>query len=285
MTCYRPIQLKRPRTLRDGSVMDAVPMPVPCGRCDGCLLERSRQWAVRCMCEHYYHDSSYFVTLTYNDESLVWGHQVPTLYKPHLQKFLKRLRKALNYRIRYFACGEYGSTTARPHYHLIIFGLTLDDLAFYRVSPSGHNIYLSPFLQSVWGLGDVFIGDVSFESCAYIARYTLKKHYGADRSYYDELGILPEFSTQSLKPGIGANFFHQYFSDMFPRDSFNFEGIDLKPPRYFLKLLQATNPEMYDSIMAARKLLADDQFSENSTERLSVRGRVKAAAIKRLSRD
>lgn len=282
MTCYAPIQLKKPRVLRDGSCHDAIPMPVPCGRCDGCLLERSRQWAVRCMHERLMHDDAYFLTLTYRDDDLVWGDKYPTLFKPHLQNFFKRLRN--HCKVRHFSCGEYGSDNKRPHYHSIVFGLPLSDLTLYRVSDTGSKIYLSPFLTRLWSHGDVFIGDVTFQSCAYVARYTLKKSFGPAADVYKELGIFPEFSTCSLKPGIGASWLDKYFTDVFPRDEFYFEAIKMKPPRYYLKLLQKSNSSLYDSIMAARKALAMANFDESSTDRLKVKGIIKHSQISRLRR-
>lgn len=284
MTCYSPIQLKKPRTLKEGTLADVLPIPVPCGRCDGCLLERSRQWAVRCMHEQMMHESSYFLTLTYNDENLVWGANHPTLYKPHLQKFFKRLRKRLKYPLRFFACGEYGTEGRRPHYHAIVFGLQIDDLIFYRTSEAGHKVYLSKFLTDVWSYGDVYIGDVTFQSCAYVARYTLKKQFGPDARIYKELGLQPEFSTCSLKPGIGGTWLNKYFFDVFPLDVCVSNGIKMKPPRYYLKLLQKSNPTLYLSIMNARKTLALDNMEESSTSRLKIKAIIKKHAISRLRR-
>ena len=120
-------------------------LKIPCGRCVGCRLERSRQWANRCMLELQYHESSYFVTLTYDDEHVpvtYYSENVDgearsglTLRARDLQLFMKRLRKEHSYeRLRFFACGEYGSNSYRPHYHAIIFGLTLDDFCLYQTS-------------------------------------------------------------------------------------------------------------------------------------------------------
>jgi hypothetical protein len=129
-------------------------LKIPCGRCVGCRLEKSRQWANRCMLELQYHESSFFVTLTYDDDHVPVTYysenddgearSALTLRFRDLQLFLKRLRKEHYYeRLRFFACGEYGSTTYRPHYHAIIFGLTLDDLRPYKRSPQGYDYFIS----------------------------------------------------------------------------------------------------------------------------------------------
>lgn len=188
-------------------------LKIPCGRCIGCRLERSRQWANRCMLELQYHESSYFVTLTYDDEHVPVTYYAEddlgtarggfTLRSRDLQLFMKRLRKAHpNDRIRFFACGEYGSTTYRPHYHAIIFGLTLDDLRFYKRSPQNYDYFISDSLAKCWGLGYAVVGAVTWETCAYTARYIMKKALGDEAEVYEHFNIEPEFVRMSRKPGI-----------------------------------------------------------------------------------
>ena len=97
---------------------------IPCGKCDGCRLDYARQWADRCMLEAKYHDKNSFITLTYNDDNIpVAENGNYTLVKKDFQDFMKRLRESIgDVKIRYYACGEYGSKSLRPHYHAIIFG-------------------------------------------------------------------------------------------------------------------------------------------------------------------
>jgi len=139
------------------------PVQIPCGQCIGCRLAYSRQWANRCMLELEYHDSAYFVTLTY-DEAHVPKHYYPdpetgealpsmSLCKRDFQLFMKRLRKAFpDDKIRFFAAGEYGTKTFRPHYHAIIFGLHLDDLVYYKRGEGSFAYYNSPSLQKCWSV-------------------------------------------------------------------------------------------------------------------------------------
>ena len=67
-------------------------LSLPCGRCVGCRLERSRQWAVRCMHEASMHMFNSFVTLTYDDHLPEYN----SLNYKHFQDFMKRLRKSHN---------------------------------------------------------------------------------------------------------------------------------------------------------------------------------------------
>ncbi len=157
---------------------------VPCGRCIGCRLQKSKDWANRCLLELDYHESSYFVTLSYdnehvhhsefiNDDGVVTD--ILTCKKRDFQLFMKRLRKAFPEQfIRYFACTEYGETTARPHCHAILFGLKLDDLRPIKVTELGDTLYTSDTLASIWQNGIVSLGEVTWESCAYAARYVAK---------------------------------------------------------------------------------------------------------------
>lgn len=146
---------------------------LPCGQCVGCRLERSRQWALRCVHEASLHDSNLFVTLTYDDEHLP---EFNSLYYPDFQKFMKRLRKKFSREnIRFYMCGEYGETTLRPHYHVILFNFDLPDRRLYRRSHSGDHLFTSEILTKIWGKGFCPFGNVTFQSAAYTARYIMKK--------------------------------------------------------------------------------------------------------------
>lgn len=222
---------------------------IPCGKCISCRLKKSREWANRCMLELPYHEQSWFVTLTYDDDHLPTniafenGFFVEngTLVKKDLQDFFKRLRKNYKYdnHIKYYACGEYGSDeyTHRPHYHCIIFGLKLDDLTVYKTSRLGFNYYNSEFLNSVWPFGHVVIADVSWDTCAYTARYIMKKKFGLSAEEYEADNILPEFTVMSLKPAIGYEYFKDHKSQIYDLDSISIStsrgGKTFKPPKYF----------------------------------------------------
>lgn len=148
MPCYYPLdgwRSKKPNQngrfpvvfTADEAQID-MPMKIPCGNCIGCRLERSRQWAIRCLHESSLYDDNCFITLTYNEENLPYGE---SLNKRDFQLFMKKLRKAIApKKIRFFACGEYGTnqdltnldTLGRPHFHAIIFNHDFADKTLCR---------------------------------------------------------------------------------------------------------------------------------------------------------
>lgn len=258
---------------------------VPCSRCIGCRLERSRQWALRCDNEASMHKDNAFLTLTYRDEELTLGNYAPTLVPKDLELFWKRLRKEIGYGIRYFACGEYGSTTRRPHYHACVFGLAVPDKKLYSIK-NGNRIYSSDMLDNIWGLGNVRVGDVTFESAAYVARYVVDKKLGEDSVFYEEQGIEPEFCRMSRRPGIGMPWLERFSGDVFNSGyQITRNGVKCKPPRYYVDKFKANEPE----IMKKRKIESinkmDDNREDNTWTRLRIKQTVKKAAIKSLTRD
>lgn len=180
---------------------------VPCGRCIGCRIDYSRTWANRMIMELQDNPKAIFLTLTYNNVHVpIAENGRMTLNVRDVQLFFKRLRFHFpDKRIRYYLAGEYGPKNMRPHYHAIVYGL--DILDFDDLRQIGHNAlsqayYTSQELEDIWANGFILLSPVSHKTCAYVARYTMKKHYG-DREHYDRLGIKPEFSVCSRKPGIG----------------------------------------------------------------------------------
>lgn len=179
---------------------------VPCGQCAACRLNKAREWSIRIMNEMNYYDASCFLTLTYEDSNLPENR---SLVKKDLQNFLKRFRNEFSYPIRYYASGEYGEETHRPHYHLIVFGVSCDNPVFknrkFSRSKKGKVGY-ECHLDS-WPQGLAYVGDVTYDSACYVAKYTMKKVKGK-KAYeaYEAKGIQPEFSLMSLKPGIGARY-------------------------------------------------------------------------------
>jgi len=278
---------------------------VSCGRCVGCLLARGRDWTVRCMHELDSHAESWFLTLTYKDDSLVVNQFLPSLHPPHLQQFWKDLRKAIYpARIRFFACGEYGDRTQRPHYHAIVFGLSIPDRTFYSVR-NGNTLYKSEWLNDLWGHGDVVIGDVTSDSVAYVCRYCLKKlHAQSSDVGYRASGRVPEYIVMSRRPGIGHDFYSRYYSQFLFRDSVSLSSsFSSRLPRYYDKLysrffsyldspdfvfssLSILSPPPLDytpeSITARRVLAAQERFDESLPSRLASRRVVQEARLSRL---
>lgn len=196
---------------------------IPCGQCIGCRLDYSSQWASRCVLEMQDHKSNCFITLTYDDDHVPanWACSLRTrkefvsytLDKRDLQLFWKRLRKAFpDRKIRYYAAGEYGDKSARPHYHAIIFGLGIDEFSDKFIVDQdvrGYTYYSSSQLEKIWSKGNVVLAEASWETAAYVARYVMKKRKGFGKDFYDEVCIEPEFVAMSRKPGIGYKWFSE----------------------------------------------------------------------------
>lgn len=289
MPCYHPLKAwpigyhesGKPKYLITSynqiGVKNAIgePIEIPCRRCIGCRLRYSREWADRCMLELQYHEQNWFVTFTYDDEHLPLsyivdeetGEVVPhaTLVKRDIQLFMKRLRKNYKYDndIRYFFAGEYGSQTYRPHYHAILFGLKLDDLKLYKQSEDGYNYYNSEFLDKCWRYqGHVVVGRVTWDTCAYTARYIMKKQYGSCAEIYKKYNILPEFTLMSRKPAIGRKYYDEYKDTIFDSD-FIYVGTEdgshsIKPSRYFERLFDIDFPEEYVKMKEQKKEFLED---------------------------
>lgn len=290
MPCFHPIEA--------GVVTECA---VPCGRCIGCRLERSRQWAVRCMHEASLSDRNCFVTLTYEDDRLplpYWKVHPETgelmrsgsLVKADFQRFIKRLRRRFSDdRIRYYHCGEYGDNLGRPHYHGLLFGFDFQDKEPWVVRKE-LPVWRSNSLEEVWDFGQSEIGSVTFESAAYVARYCTKvvngprakDHYEvADVVSGEVQSLQPEYSTMSRRPGIGAGWFAKFRSDVYPSDQVVSRGFPGKPPRYYDTLLEREDSQMLEEVKFGRFRHRSD---EDSPERLAVREDCALARFRLFSR-
>lgn len=268
---------------------DCEPIKLPCRQCIGCRLERSRQWAVRCMHEQQMHKSSSFITLTYSPEHFP-AHG--SLDYSHYQLFMKRLRKAVG-PVRFYMCGEYGENFLRPHFHSLIFGYGFPDRKILKRSPSGEFIYRSELLERLWPYGYSSVGDATFESAAYVARYVMKKitggraeaHYEAlDYETGEIVNRIPEFNKMSLKPGIGGLWFDKFSSDVFPHDRVIVNGFPTKPPRYYDKLYERFDAFKFDDIRYERYVDNLSRVGDNTDERLIAREIVLKSRLKLLKR-
>lgn len=269
MACYHP--LKRIVTgtyFKDGKMLErakVVPadfdtddlpfQTIPCGKCIGCRLEYSRNWANRLMLEYKYHnpDECWFVTYTYDDENVPInfyiasdGQRYPslTLDKAEFRQFNKSLRKHYPSGLRFFAAGEYGEQTFRPHIHAIYFSLPLDTekLVRWKVTDQGYTLFKCPELEAFWCRGNVLVSQVSWETCAYVARYVTKKLTGDASKFYEEFNIEPEFSLMSRRPGIGRKYFEEH-PDIIEKGihvSAGSRAINDAAPRYYKNILKSS---------------------------------------------
>lgn len=166
-------------------------LALPCGKCLACKEQYRKYWTERCILESNYHKVNLFITLTYDE-----FHNPGKLIRKDLQKFIREVRRDKSF--RYFGCGEYGSMNLRPHFHLIAFGLNLQDLKFYSMSENGVPLYTSNFLDEKWKKGLIMIEEFHPNNAAYVAGYVHKK-LGKDCVFEDA----PEFICMSNRPGIG----------------------------------------------------------------------------------
>lgn len=259
---------------------------VPCKWCSGCQEKYSKEWATRCMLEAAQYEHNYFITLTYNenhipkDDELVnyktgeifqndnWeqGHLEPE----DLTRFNKSVREYwrthFNHTgIKFYASGEYGGLTRRPHYHMIMFNLPikLEDLRIYKIK-NGHILWDCDILTKIWGKGFVGLAEVNWDTCAYTARYVMKKLKGkkSDEQYYEQ-GMRPEFVRMSRRPGIGIDFFKENVQEIYKNDEIILQGHaekiqPVKPPEYFDRMFRDIEPERMDEIKAIRKQIAEE---------------------------
>lgn len=252
---------------------------LPCGKCMGCRLEHSRQWATRIMHEAQMHENNCFITLTYSDEYLP---KDGSLNKKHFQDFMKRLRQEFSdVRIRYYQCGEYGDNFSRPHYHACIFGLDFPDKRFYK-GTGEFKLYTSAILEKVWGMGHCPIGSLTFDSAGYVARYCTKKVNG-DKAEAHYQGRQPEYSTMSRGSGIGTKWYEKFRSDCWPSDYLIVRGAKCKPPRFYDEKLRKEDPVLFEKIKQSRIENATD-CEDNSHRRLLAREKCQQARFKKLIR-
>lgn len=292
MPCYHPIPAWRlkggprpdgswPIVFKQGKGGDRDnALNVPCGQCIGCKLERSRQWAIRCMLEASLYEQNLFLTLTYNEKNLPKN---GSLVKTDHQEFIRKLRLKLNnQKIRYYMCGEYGEKYSRPHYHLCLFGLKLNDLELLppELQKGDTLLYGSKTIQECWRKGQEVIGELTFDSAAYTARYCTKLLTGEKRKKY---GVKqPEYSAMSRNPGIASSWLEENACDIISADRIITCNQKTATPRYFLNKLKERDPKNYERIKKVR----DDKNLKRGFEwqRLITAEELSKIKIKKLKR-
>ena len=296
---------------------------VPCGKCEDCRLSYSRQWAVRCIKEAEQWPNSCMITLTYDEEHVPKNYRfdvetgeiedyVLTLVKSDFQKFMKRLRKAFtngsyskdgktwkfepNNNIRYYMCGEYGETHGRPHYHVLLFNFEAPDRERHHINENGNPQDTSKLIEALWGNGFITINEINFETCAYVARYIMKKQKGSGaKEWYEKQGVVPEYVDMSRRPGIGYKYFEENKDKIYASDEIFIntrKGVQVfKPARYYDNLYDGINHERMLELKDQRKEVAQiaqagtlANTSLSSSEYLEVKEENKKTKIKSLKR-
>lgn len=331
MVCFTPlIMYKRTNSALDAPAKDYYELKkntfypikgremikIPCGKCLGCRLDHASHWATRIYMEAKTWKKNCFVTLTYNNPHLpITKDGLMTLQKKDLQDFLKRLRYyekgyeewehpikgEIERPIRYFACGEYGPKTGRPHYHMAIFNWEPDDLKFWKTNEHGDPIFTSKKLQKIWGNGFVVVEELNFNSASYIARYTLKKaglsakerqytkeHWSSwepdertgnertgDKQYWlkwhrvqktVEKPVEEEFIVMSRGAGIGIKYYRENREKIVRNSGILVkvnDKVKIKPiPRYFRKLWEAENWAEYETWKYYQKIKGEENHKK-----------------------
>lgn len=245
-------------------------MLIPCGQCIGCRIRQREDWTTRIELEarDWKPEQVWFITLTYDDEHVpgmvlktgevlrkaqyVWKpgserpESVQILLHTDIQKFLKRLRKAYKGKLRYFCAGEYGEQTARPHYHMILYGWEPTDLKnLYKIHHNGY--YTSEWLTNLWGMGQIQIAQATPETYRYVAGYVTKKMYEIEKekaNVYYELGQPKPFACMSLKPGLGDSYYQKHKKEIWRQGYIQCtNGKQAQIPRYYEKMMETENPE------------------------------------------
>lgn len=297
MPCYRPLRGWRSRSSNPSGKRSIVfkkqhgyedqEIELPCGQCIGCRLERARQWAIRCVHEASLYEDNCVLTLTYDDEHLPSD---GSLNVRDIQLFMKRLRKRFGAGIRFFQCGEYGDNLGRPHHHAIIFNFDFPDKKYLKNSPTGDKLYHSDILSTgtdevppLWPHGYALIGSLTFESCAYVARYITKK-IGGDRAEDHYNGLKPEFITMSRNPGIGKGWYEKYKDDL-NGDFVVINGKRMSVPKFYDGFLELDDIESYYDLKKNRKAEAEKHAENNTLRRLRDREEVKLQQTRSLHRN
>lgn len=311
MPCYRPITGYRSRKVNPSTGKRSIVfnpregfthlhVTLPCGQCIGCRLEHSRQNAVRCTHEASLYEKNCFLTLTYADFHLP---RYSLIQKEDPVRFMKRLRKRFGAGIRSFGCAEYGEKFGRPHYHICVFNHDFTDKQLHQVTPRGDKLYTSEQLSELWPYGYALIGELTFESAAYVSRYVTKKVTGALKEfhyeYIDDHGeILQRPPEQpvcvSRRPGIGKPWLDKFQTDVYPLDTVIMRGKKMRPPKYYDRRYEIDFPSDHAKLRSKRQHQARNgccgykyclHKGVNATpERLSVREEIQSLKFQKLER-
>lgn len=272
MPCRAPIEAFRPAT--GGPVRFSPPtngrayirIELPCGYCILCREEQARQQAIRITHEASLWAENSFLTLTY-DSKHVPAHN--SLDYSHLVKFWKKLRKEIG-KLRYYAVGEYGDKTNRPHYHACVFGHAfIADRVIVQTEP--YLLWECPWLTKIWGMGRVTIGTLNFQTARYTASYVTKK-LRAKQKYVrvdNETGELLELVQPKafMSRNLAKAWWEQWGRQVIDHDYVIIDGRKQKPPKAYDKWLKEKDEKKMEEIKVNRRKKAKKVTSEQSHAR------------------
>lgn len=223
-------------------------MDLPCGRCYDCKKTRISGWSFRLQKEYERSTEGIFLTLTINPEHMnISDKGLMTLRKQDVQAFMKKLRKLNQGRtLKYYACGEYGGKTKRPHYHIIL----------YNADPET--------IEKAWTKGEFHIGTLTPASCGYTLKYISKP---SRVPMWDGDDRLPEFSLMSKK--LGDNYLTEKIKNWHDADIMERmyvpykDGKRLPMPRYYKEKLYTKEQREHIGAYVASKLSTQDSSKQD----------------------
>lgn len=288
MPCYHPQTAYVPLDGGELSFRETAnsrEVQIPCGQCIGCRVQRAVDWGIRITHESKLYDKNSWITLTYQENPV-------TLVRRDVQLFIKRLRKAHpERRIRYFAAGEYGSKSLRPHYHVCLFNFWPSDAKIW-VEKTQH--YKSKEIETLWGLGNTDVFRLNHSRALYTGKYSCKKIGGIPaKAHYTRLNpetgelieCIPEFAQMSLKPGIGFNWYERFKTDYLPCNNVVIDGRQYKVPKYYWRKFQLSDAESAETLQYQNYLEALQHAQNLTPERLAIREEVALAKFRSNERD
>lgn len=264
MPCKAPIEAYRPAN--GGPVKFSPPtdgrayikIELPCGYCLLCREEQARQQAIRITHEASLWLENSFITATYDKEHLP---EHNSLQYEDLVKFWKRLRKQIG-KLRYYAVGEYGDKTNRPHYHACIFGHAFTAHRII-IQTEPYLLWKCPQLDDAWGLGHVTVGALNFQTARYTASYVTKKLRSKQKYVRvdQETGELLELVQPKafMSRNLAKAWWLQWGRQVEENDYVVIDGKTQKPPKAYDKWLKEKDEKKMEKIKERRREKAEKQ--------------------------
>jgi len=258
------------RTDKQYNVEPYTGLQLSCGKCILCRKRQASDTTTKIVHEASQHLFNSFVTLTYDDKHIP---EHGSLDYRHLQLLWKRLRND-GLKFKYYAVGEYGDSTQRPHYHACVFGEAFTKDRVITTEAPFLN-WTSPQLLEAWGLGLVSVGALTPQSAAYVAGYVVKKLGKQQYVRLDEQSgelIAVEQPRAFASQGLARAWWNQWHTHVEQRDRVYVAGRHKMPPRTYDRWLGETNKEALIDIKLQRELRAE-KAAKKSKDQIRARAR------------
>lgn len=276
--CDTPLILRAKEGASDGYHCQQV----PCGKCEACIKRRVNAWAFRFEQQCKVSSSVAFVTFTYDDEHIPYSRNgLQTLVKKEIPEFMRTLRHKCPHRLKYYAVGEYGGITARPHYHAIMFNLPI------------MMVRVPALIQDIWKKGMVHSAPGNIATFKYVAKYVQKSAGDVGTHMVDldtgemiEDDRIKKFSLVSK--GIGLNFLTPAMTEYMRKNLstyFTVDGRKVAIPRYYKDKVFTEEEKMVINMINQQEvensLAAEDPILTGNRKMISILGYEKRVSIER----